>query len=413
MAIVLAVCTLTLMAGFLLKGQCLNGRFGEEAYRSLCYNDIQPLYGVRLFRDVDGVPEKTFPYVHGSLVDGQLHDGAIEYPVLTGLFMYATALPVDDGDAYLRLSALLLAPFALLTAALLFRLSGYRALLWAAAPALAFYAFHNWDLLVVASAVGGLWLWSRGQPLWAAVTFGIGAAFKMYPIFFLAPLALDGARRAGMRAAVTPLLAGLGTFAAINLPFAVANFEGWWATYSFHSQRGPNFDSIWFFGFPDWTPSRLNLVTALLTGSFFLGILAYGWIRSRGERSYPVVQTSAALLATFLLWNKVHSPQYTLWLLPFFALLAVNLGWWAAYAIVDAAVYVGVFRWFYDFGQGRDMGPAKRLLIAGVWARAALLLVLVAVFLGSRRAASPEEQEEVVTASSYGGSGPSTSTAPS
>lgn len=391
----LLACSLLLLAGFLLKGQCLDGRFGENSYKNLCYNDLQPLYGIRLFHDEGGQITRVPPYVEGSLVGSELRDGAIEYPVLTGVFMYLSGLLVDDADSYLRVSALLLAPFALLSAYLLTKLSGARALLWAASPALILYAFHNWDLLVVAAAVGGLYLWSRDRPLEAAVLFGLGASLKMYPIFFLAPLALDELRRRGFKPGAIAASVGAGTFALINAPFALINFDGWWATYAFHSQRGPNFDSIWFFGFPTWTPERLNEVTAALTAVFFAGILGYGWIKTRGTDRYPVVQTSAALLATFLLWNKVHSPQYTLWLFPFFALAVVHLGWWIAYSVADFAVYYGVFRWFYDFGQGRDFAGAKKLLIAGVWARAALLLLLIGVFLRAR-SASPDPGERLL-----------------
>ena len=77
-----------------------------------------------------------------------------------------------------------------------------------------------------------------------------------------------------------------------------------------------------------------------------------------------------ALLAAFLLWNKVHSPQYTLWLIPFFVLIRVHVLWWVGYAIADLMVYVGVFRWFYSFAAEQDF-PALRIMEAGIWARAA------------------------------------------
>lgn len=376
----MAVCLLTLLGGYLFKAQCTaaEGWDGRQ-YSRLCYNDIQPLYGVR------EIGSRTFPYVNGELTDQELTGGAIEYPVLTGLFMWLAGLLVADANAYLRVSALLLAPVGVLTAYLLARMRGPRSLMWAAAPALVLYAFHNWDLLAVAAAVAGMWFWWRGAPLWAAVAFGVGGAFKLYPAFLLAPLALYELKERGLQAAVRTALVGGGTLAAINLPFALVNFEGWSATYRFHSARVGNFDSIWNLGFPHLGADALNLVTGGLTALAFVAALAVGWRRSRTDGVYPFLEVGAALVAAFLLFSKVHSPQYTLWLLPFLVMTRVHLGWWIAYSIVDLFVYVGVFRWFYDsIYEGQDFTLFKKMMIAGVWGRAALLLALYVVFLQVR-----------------------------
>jgi uncharacterized membrane protein len=393
--LVLAVSVLFLGAGYALKAQCLAG-FGGREYSHLCYNDIQPLYGIR------GVAENILPYVNGRLAGSELLNGAIEYPVLTGLFMWASGLPVTTSSSYLNVSALLLAPFGLLTSWLLWRMAGLRALLWGAAPAIVLYAFHNWDLLAVAAAIGGFYLWWKGAPGWAAVAFGIGGALKMYPLMFLGPLALELVWRRDLLGAARVTLVGAGTWVAVNLPFMFANFDGWFATYAFHRQRTPNFDSIWQFGWPEWSSGRTNLVSSgLMVLSFFM-ILGFSLLRgARRSDPYPFLQTCAALLATFLLFNKVHSPQYTLWLLPFFVLLRVNVGWWIAYSLADLAVYVGVFRWFYDIVyQGLDFTWAKKLLIAGVWTRAALLVVLIGVFLSAHGAATRPNRVELSQAPS-------------
>jgi hypothetical protein len=116
------------------------------------------------------------------------------------------------------------------------------------------------------------------------------------------------------------------------------------------------------------------------------GAIALEWGRRRSsgaDAAYPFVQVGAALVAAFLLWGKVHSPQYALWILPFFVLLRVSPAWWVAYSIADLAVYVGIFRWFYDFSRTGDQlswTPAKIALVAGVWGRAALLAILLVVF---------------------------------
>lgn len=389
------VCVVALIAGFFFKAQCLQPADGRQLYERLCYSDLPPLYGLR------GVADNVFPYVHGELdAGGGLVNGAIEYPVLTGLFMWVTGLPVHDVNQFFVVSALAMAPAALATAYLLARMTGWRALLWAAAPAVVLYAFHNWDLLVVGAAVAGLWSWYTRRPVAAAVWFGIGAAFKMYPAFFLAPLFFDELRRRGARAAFGAAFAGVATFALVNLPFFLGGREGWLATYEFHRRRGPNFDNMWQLWFPSdtWlgeygalTPDRLNFATAALTAIFFVGALCHGWWRARRDGEYPFLQVCGALLAAFLLWNKVHSPQYALWILPFFALLGVNVLWWVLYTAVDAATYYGVFQWFYDLSQGRDFTAAKKAMFGGVWGRAVLLLVLFAVFLRARAAPRPPE----------------------
>ena len=96
------------------------------------------------------------------------------------------------------------------------------------------------------------------------------------------------------------------------------------------------------------------------------------------------IGVSGAMLCGFLLLHKVHSPQYTLWLLPFFVLLAVPWRWIVAYLTVDLVMGIGIFRWYYTLkvgGIGIDEGLAAQAVAVGVWGRAALLVVLFVVFL--------------------------------
>ncbi len=76
----------------------------------------------------------------------------MEYPIVTGVFMWFAGLFASNDAEYLRVTALLLAPFGLLTAGMLAKLSGRRAFIWAAAPALVLYSVHNWDFLATATA---------------------------------------------------------------------------------------------------------------------------------------------------------------------------------------------------------------------------------------------------------------------
>ena len=373
MRVVLGVCSLTLAVAYMVK-ECPAFLMGDTRSTFIdlaCYTDIVGLYDPR------GLDDGVFPYVHGYIEGDAPAGGAIEYPVLTGMFMWLVGTQVSDPNEYFRVSVVLLFPLGLLTAYLLMRMAGSRALLWAAAPPLALYAFVNWELLVVAAAVTGLWLWHRGQAVWAGLAFGIGAAFKLYPILFLVPLALERWSAGDRRAAVRTAAAGIGAFALVNLPFIVAGPTGWFATYQFQSLRGANYDSVWRLGVPHLGPEELNLVSGALTAVLVGVALAWG---ARRAGSYPFLQVCGAILAGFLLASKVHSSQYALWLIPFFVLLEVRVVWWAAYSLADLTRYFGTL--ILDDRPG--LGDA--LMTSGVWARAALLLALFALFLRARPA---------------------------
>ena len=407
----------TLLLGYANKARCVGPEF-DAAGRTqpdyqlrvdhdVCYSDIQELW---LGRDVD---KHVFPYLHGSITpDGKLVGGSVEYPVLTGLLIWAGAYFAHDDGQFLLYSALLMAPFGLLTGWMLGRMARWRALLWALGPPLVLYAFHNWDLPVVACAVGAVFAVHGGRAggRWAArplvdrasvaaVLLGLGFALKLYPGAFVLPLALYvlTASRPGVRhwaGALRVCLLAAAIAVLVNLPFAVAGYEGWRAAITFQQLRKVDLttNSIWYWGYrPDSEPTNLAfqermdvLSPSLVLASFALAC-AIGWWRWRRTGSYPWIGVSAAMLCGFLLLHKVHSPQYTLWLLPFFVLLAVPWGWVAAYLVADAVMGIGIFRWFYAFDNGLDTGIqagfAAQAVAIGVWGRAVLLVVLFVLFL--------------------------------
>lgn len=415
-AVVVAVllCGLTMLLGYANKARCAGPEFTAEgrsspAYsirlgRDVCYSDIQHLWVAR------ELGEHHVPYLSGGITsDGEIYGGTVEYPVLTGVLIWVGALGAETDAEFLLASALIMAPFGLLTAALLARLSRWRALLWSLGPPLVLYAFHNWDLPVVACAVGAVWVmhgWRTDRTVAergtvAAVLLGLGFAFKLYPAAFVLPLAAYVLTSRGdgwdVRGAVRVCFAAAGTAVLANLPFAVLGYQGWRGSIEFQRQREADIttNSIWYWGFrpisdSDGFQATVDVVSPLLVLASFAVALALGWRRYRSEGTYPWVAVSAAMLCGFLLLHKVHSPQYVLWLLPFFVLLQVRWEWIAAYLVADAAMGIGIFRWFYVSGNGLPAGIGDGLdaqaVVVGVWGRAALLVALFVVF--SRSAAT-------------------------
>ncbi|MEU3272241.1 glycosyltransferase 87 family protein [Saccharomonospora sp. NPDC006951] len=410
LAILVFLCGLVLAAGLANKYRCAGPEFdeagrsapgyGERVNSDVCYSDIQFLW---LGRDID---KHVFPYVDGALVDGNLVGGSVEYPVLTGMLIWAGAAFADNDAGFLLLSALLLAPFGLLTAWLLGRLAGWRALLWALGPPLVLYAFHNWDLPAVAASVAAFFVIYRARwPLAvrtgvAAALLGIGFALKLYPALFVLPLVLyaftsEGGRN--FRAAARVVLVAATTAIAVNLPFAVAGFDGWWASFLFQGERSADLttNSVWYWGvrllFGEDDAGFQSFVDVVSPALVIVAVALacwLGWRRYRAEGGeYPLLPVSAAALCAFLLLHKVHSPQYTLWLLPMFVLLRVRWGWIVGYLLADLAMGIGIFRWYSELGEGGGAiydGFAAQAVVVGVWGRAALLAGLYFAFLSAK-----------------------------
>jgi uncharacterized membrane protein len=424
--VLVLLCGLTLLAGYENKARCTGPSFdhwgrSQPDYKKridgdVCYSDIQQLW---IGRDID---RHVFPYIHGKITeDGVLVGGVVEYPVLTGLLIWAAAIPAHTDAGFLLASALLMAPFGLATAWLLGRLSGWRALLWALGPPLVLYAFHNWDLPVAACAVAAVYAVHRGwgkagvdrpivrRAMVASVLLGLGFAFKLYPALFVLPLALfvltggpggrelPKGRRVDIFGALGVVAAALMTAILVNLPFMFAGYEGWRASFTYQELRQVDIttNSIWFWGFRPWSdPSNKAfqdmvswLSPTLILASFALAC-ALGWLRYRREGTYPWIAVSAAMLCGFLLLHKVHSPQYTLWLVPMFVLMRVRAGWVLAYFLADLAMGIGIFRWYYAINNGVGSSPYEGFLaqavLIGVWGRAALLVGLFVAFLAAR-----------------------------
>ncbi len=417
-AIIVLLCALTLAFGYLNKARCAgapfdqNGRsliFDQIKDSDVCYSDIQFLW---LGRDINN---HVFPYVDGGItVDGALTGGTVEYPVLSGALMWLGAVGADNDAEFLLNSALLLAPFALLTAWMLGRMAGRAALLWSIGPPLVLYAFHNWELPVVLTAVGAVFVMTsfpriplRRRAFGAAVLLGIGFCLKLYPGLFVIPLmayvltgGLGGRElpatvkgRFDVRGAIAVGLAATGTAIAINLPFAIAGYDGWRASFTFQQQRQADIttNSIWYWGLrpmfgPDPASDEsfqhvVSIASPLLVFACFALAVWLGWKRFAAVGTYPWVAVSASMLCGFLLFHKVHSPQYTLWLIPFLVLLAVPWPAVASYLVADVAVGVGVFLYFSSLATGSSIEWNENVVQFGVWGRALLLVVLFFAFL--------------------------------
>ncbi|MCJ1713351.1 hypothetical protein [Curtobacterium sp. VKM Ac-2922] len=370
---------------------------GAFVSRYGCWSDVAALWNSRQ------LVGHVFPYVTGS----QLGNGTVEYPTLTGVWVWLTALPVGSAHGFLLVTGAVAGVLAVVVTLLLVRVAGRRAWIWAATPPLALYAAYNWDLLAVVCTVAGLVVMLRPPSSWSTTTryavaglaFGLGGAFKLYPLMFLAPLAIaalldqDAVLRVRVRRTVAALGSGVGVVLAANVPFVLVNAPGWLSVFEFQASRpiGASTMSVWYYGLLPWSadldgPAQqaMGTMSTLATALGIIAVLVVTVVLARRRGSAPWVQSAAALLAVYMVCNKVASPQYVLWLLPFLVVVRIS-GWWiGAYLVADVCAVVGFFRntYYQAIGAGTDTW-AYQAMTVGIWGRAALLVVFVVFFLRS------------------------------
>jgi uncharacterized membrane protein len=341
LSVVLAGTVATLTLGAAVKQPCAAGDWGDgRQYKRLCYSDIVPLYGT------EQLTGDRLPYLQPCRTEAGQCD---EYPVLTMYFMRLAAWLGRGYPAFFYVNEIMLALCAIGTAWALYRVAGRRALYFALAPTPLIYAFVNWDLLAVALAAAATVAFLRNRDATGGVLLGLGAAAKAYPILLLVPFALERFRQRRRRAAAVLTLGAVGAYAAVNLPFVVAAPHPWSTFFRFNSDRPADLDSLWFMAcqqlhtFCSWSPHRINWVSVAIFAT--LSAVVYA-IRRALRPDFPRWTFAFPLLVLFLLTSKVYSPQYGLWLIPWFALALPNPWLFAAFEATDVAVFLTRFTWF-------------------------------------------------------------------
>ena len=383
--VLLALAAVALVLGMVQKAPCVASSYqdGQARYDLMCYSDLPYLYTGR------GLSELAWPWSGDPAVRERFE--VLEYPVGIGYAAWGTAavvhlvtgrpdlvaraaLPTEgmfsrpdvavEVVAYLAVNAVVLGGAALLTVALLSRVHRRRpwdAAGFAVAPALVMTGLVNWDLLAVACTAWALLAWSRGRPGWTGVALGVGTAVKLYPALLLGAVLVlclrDRGRGRGARTFALTTVAGVASWAVVNLPAHVSGPEQWRVFWSFNADRGADLGSLWLVleqalgEGADLPLGLVNNASYAVLALWCLGVLVVGL---RAPEPPRLAQLGLLVLIGFLVVNKVYSPQYVLWLLPLAALAVprwrVLLAWQAAELVYVAAV------WWYLGGHLEPAG---------------------------------------------------------
>jgi hypothetical protein len=372
-------------------------------------------------------------YPHGQIVDYSVYqqygrdivdshlvpyrDFRLEYPP-AALPVFALASYLGGGDIRTAFQALMLVCFLVLVLTVL-AVAGRRAAAFAAiAPLLlGSVVLSRFDLWPAMLAVVGLALLVRGSSTASAVLLATAIAAKLWAAA-LAPLAVVWIwRRDGRRAALEWLGTTVGVTVLWFAPFVVLSPGG--VAHMFHEQFGRTlqieslgasilmavhqvFDTslgvVSGFGSQNVGGSGVHAITAATTIVEIVAVVVAYWLFARGEPSVErLVVACAAVTASLIVFGKVFSPQFLIWLIPLVPLVR-RIPAWAifALALVLTQAYFPRRYWHYTEAYG---APTVVVLCRNL-ALVALVAYLLYVLSQGSTASSSERASSSVSARS-------------
>ena len=331
-------------------------------------------YGHRGHDALSDIPGRFFAWhVHPSLLPYHFHP--IEYPVVVGYASWVIAWFGRTGTGFFVATGLTSAGLALVMTAMLLPRAGNRIWRWALGLPLALYAFHNWDLLAMVPAIAGLLAFDRDRDRTSGALLALGGFTKVFPALFLPPLAFVR-WRAGDRRGACNLVGAFAVVAVVlNAPVALWRWHAWLFPASFQGARPPTWGSVWSWLF--LSPGISSVVgtharefaDVLSAVAVVAAVVAISLIAVR--RQLDAMAIGGAVVGAFLLCNKVYSPNYDLWLLPFFVVLPVARRVFVGFIASTLGIFVLVF----GFLHGAWSHGVVMSLLPGLVALRALTIV--------------------------------------
>ncbi len=388
--IILALTCLTLALHWVQKSPCQDGDWQKNIqYTRFCYTDVLALYYA------EELNEGKVPY----------KDHAVEYPVVTGYFMGALGLPVhavgvkypgiNQGKWFYNANALVLSALAVATAAVILALRRRRpwdAAIFALSPILFVTTTINWDFLAIGFAAFGLYAWAKRRPALAGVLLGLGGAAKLWPLFIIGPLFVLALRSRRMREWALAFVGAGVAWVVANAPVFLLYRTSWDRFFDLNTTRPIDWGTFWYIGrYLDtkwnsgapgdqgpfqWLSDHVPFLNTLTYGLFLLSCAAIAALCLLAPRRPRLAQVAFLVVAAFLIFSKVWSQQYVLWLLPLIVLARPRWGAIVAWSVAE----IGYFTAFY----GELLGAGgKPVIPEGVFVLAAALrLITVAILCG-------------------------------
>ncbi|MUH48826.1 MAG: mannosyltransferase, partial [Actinobacteria bacterium] len=279
-----------------------------DQYIHACYSDLPSLFGAR------GLDKHVWPYASDK--------NSVEYPVLTGLVMFATSGLVETPLSYFNLNAFLLALIFIFLVLLTAKLKPEFSYLLPVAPAMLASLYINWDLWAIITMMLAIYWFDRKAYLYSSLALGISIATKFLPIFLLFPIIFILWRSNRVKELIKYVVITALVWIGINVPFVLTTPTGWWRFYKLNIERVADWGSLWLaLNQLGVGLTNLNYLSLLL---LLIGLAAIALFLFEIKNTPTLASVAFIVLAVVMVASKVYSPQYVLWLTPLAVIALTN-----------------------------------------------------------------------------------------
>jgi uncharacterized membrane protein len=283
----------------------------------------------------------------------------IEYPFLTGLVIwiisFITLNPDSFGVGFFFINSLINSFLFITTVILINKIKPKSSIYFALAPAVFFSIFINWDLYAVLTTLISIYFYDKNKLQFSALFLAIAVSFKFYPVVLIFAILIIGIRRKEIYKTVFYIFNTVIFFIIINLIPVLINFKGWFYFYQVSFNRKGGSGSIWeFLALNGIEVKGLNYLAISAT---FLTYVAVALYFLKFHKDLNLASMAFLCVFAFVLFNKVYSPQFVIWLTSL-AVLTLNkkiqkclFGLWQFAEII---FHFAVWRYLYWQGFGNQ-----------------------------------------------------------
>ena len=381
---VIALALFAALLSFAKFDHCYNTNFsgvGVDVHE--CYSDLPALFEAR------GLVGHHWPYSSTT--------NSVEYPPLTGVVMWASAIITPRGinadKYYFLVNIFLIAALFAGTAVIVSKINPNKWYLLPLLPAVIAAMYINWDMWAVITAVAAIFWFDRKRYGLSAIALAISIATKFFPVVLLIPIAILFIRQKEIRNGLKYVSWTVLLWLAINLPFAITTPTGWWRFFKLNGDRPADLGSLWqALNIYALNPPHINVdwIALFLFGSLLVAV----WLL-RGASTPSLAQIAFIFVALFTALNKVYSPQYVLWLAPLGVIALVNNRDRAAFWVwqgSEALYHFAIWEYLATYGGSKFSLP-PRWYAAAIFIRIGASLFFAYRILLSTRQKLPQKEE--------------------